>query len=289
MTDEPKKKKNSEEKVEWSFDFGKLGESINEMMGSLADDQETQHASLTAPLDGATRATINIHFAMGENTITALEGGDTLMQADIDYVGEIVFTTEGDEEKTVILKQKQQRDPGSSIKQGFRMMADRKKLFWNIGLAKDIPLTLKVDGGVGPVEMDLSGLTLESLEVDSGVGTLNLILPVQESRYEVDVDSGVGAVRLTIPDNTDAVIDVNGGVGSVDVFVAPDQPVRLKGSTGLGGINVPQHFSRRKGKQEFMDNSGTWETDGYEVAARSVKIKYDGGVGSLRVRPLETV
>ena len=280
------KRKNDEKTVEWSFDFSTLGSRVREFLNSLAGDEEVQHSSFSAAIEQASSAEVKIDFSLGVGTISALEG-DELLHAEVDHVGEMRFTVEGDARKRVRLGQDKVRGVSSSMRQGLRAIADREDLKWEIGLTPRIPLKLSVDGGVGPTKMDLSTLKLEDLDMDCGVGTLDVALA--PGKYKVEIDGGVGQTQVTVPSGAALEMKIDGGVGAVIVTVPSTMAVRLIAKSGLGSITVPAGMTRTKGKQEFIENSGTWETPGYELASERTFIRFDGGVGQFTLRTLETV
>jgi hypothetical protein len=61
--------------------------------------------------------------------------------------------------------------------------------------------------------------------------------------------------------------------------------VRLTADVGTGGIEVSaDNLERVSGEDDnFVGDSGTWETDGFAEADRQIIIDYDGGTGGLTV------
>jgi len=90
-----------------------------------------------------------------------------------------------------------------------------------------------------------------------------------------------GLPDLIVGDSTGLVwLLVNTGTLGSPAFSAA---VRIKGDSGLGGIHVPSHFMRVKKGDDFISQSGVWETEGFAVAARQIIIHYSGGIGGLKV------
>jgi hypothetical protein len=282
-TETKEKRKRDSQNVEWQFDFANLGESFKNLVGSLAGDEETQHATFKHPIDGASSAAVEIGFSIGKGSIRPLLTSSNLIEADITYVGEVEFEVEGEQHKRVKLAQKNPKNVLGPIRQGFRALADRKDLEWNIGLASGIPLDLSIDGGVGPIEADLTGLTVKDLDIDSGVGTMHVTLPVQDAALHTEIDSGVGQLTIIVPEGAHGTLDIEGGVGEVKILVSPNAAVYLEAESGLGSVQTPDNMKRISGKSEFLDNSGEWRTEGYELAQRRLRVKFDGGVGSFRI------
>lgn len=292
MTDENKeKKKKRSDSVEWAFDFSDFGESLNRFFGSLSGDEEVQTTSVKALLQDATNAEIELEFAVGVANINALAtDSDSVIEGDLRHIGEIEFDVEGEEIKRVSLQPKKSfNNVGSSIRQGFRALADRDDLRWDIALTPRVPLMLDVEGGVGPVTLDLTGLTITHLEVDSGVGQMTITLPAQDAMLAAEVDSGVGQTTLTVPDDFDGRVDIDAGVGLVEVYVPAGLAVQLTYESGIGGMNLPENMKRVSGKSEFMENNGVWQTEGFDLAQRRLVLNVEAGVGQFRIRHVAVV
>jgi hypothetical protein len=289
-TDTGAKPKRDEREVEWAFDFANLGESIRNLLSSLAGDEDVQFSEFEVARAAAEVAEIDIDFSVGEAFIAALPAeSDLLMSAELRHIGEIELVDEGETQRYITLKQRVKASKaGRSIQQGLRALADRQNLRWDVMLSPAVPLVLDVDGGVGPSELDLSGLQLRSLNADTGVGELTLTLPVQSDMFEATLDGGVGRTRIYIPDGTAAMLDIDGGVGAVEITVPPGAAVQLKAKGGLGSVSVPASM-QAKGKPKDFGMSGTWQTDGYDLAEQHIVIRYDGGVGQLTIREAELI
>jgi hypothetical protein len=290
MSEPEKKKKNEGSQVEWSFDFAKLGESFNSLMNSLAGEEELRESNFVVPKAGVESARVKVHFSVGKAFLQATEAGsENLFEADLKHVGDIEFNDEGDATKTITLKQQEKPEfSAGPFQRGFRALANRDDLVWTISLAPDIPLSVEVDGGVGPTQMDLTGLTVRKVDADTGVGTLTLVLPKQAAPIDVDVDGGVGQTKIFVPDNASVDLDVDAGVGATEITIPPNAAVQIKASGGLGSVTVPKSVQRMD-KPEFMEMGGVWQSPGFDLAERKIIIRYDGGVGQLTVREAEMI
>jgi TetR/AcrR family transcriptional regulator, tetracycline repressor protein len=83
----------------------------------------------------------------------------------------------------------------------------------------------KVHGGTWNTVLDLSGLRISGIELDSGVGNLTCTLPAPVGVVPIRVNSGIVGVTLHRPRNTAVHAAVS--QGSVKVRL-DDQPLRLK-------------------------------------------------------------
>jgi hypothetical protein len=299
---------NKRYEIEWSFDFDKVNERIKSSVEGLVGEVEVKHDHYTAPADDATAAHVELHLAVGQTTIHTLADSANILEADVSYVGEMEFNVSGDTVKHVKLAQKAGfENIGESIKRsiGFVVKGSGKELKWDVGLTKDLPLELKLAGGVGPATVDLSDTHLRGLNIDSGVGEMTLTLPATSDLYHVDLDGGVGRTHLIIAKDAMVNINIGGGVGGIQVTIHPDAHINLKitggvGETkievpadaavslvaggGLGNVVVPTHFTRLSTEEGFISHGGTWETANYASAENKVTIEFSGGVGQLIVR-----
>lgn len=277
--------------VEWSFDFGKLGESIKDMASSLAAEEEINESSFNASKEGAESARVKVEFAAGKNSLSALASGNAnLVEANLKHIGEVEFSEEGDTTKTVHIKQKSKiKNIATPLKQGLRLVANSDAIEWQIQLSPDVPLSLEVKGGVGPTKVDMTGLTVRNLKFDAGVGQFIMTLPQQDGEIDLDINTGVGETKLYLPENINANLDIDAGVGSVDVTIPPNAAVQIRANNGLGSVQVPKSLRRISKKGDFIETGGVWQSEGFDLAERRIVIRYDGGIGSFRVREAQLV
>ncbi len=270
-------------KTEWSFSFDKIGDRFNKMVDTFTEGEEIKQSSYQVGLEGASTGNIKLDLSLGQSSIKPLVDSDNLFEADLAYVGEIEFTTSGDVDKTVRLRQKPGVDQVvGSVRRALKSVTNRGELRWDVRLSPKVPLKLDIDGGVGPAHIDLTGLQLTRLNLDSGVGEIQLSLP--DGSYQASIEGGVGATILNIAENAAARIDIEGGVGAVKINVPYKAAVRVTVDGNLGGVKMPDHFSRVKDNDDFIGRGGVWETPGFNVAEKQIVIDYEGGVGSLQVK-----
>ena len=185
----------------------------------------------------------------------------------------------GDPVKTVRL-----RHVGHHVHVHHPFGGKRQKLYTNVRLNTGVPMTVAVDGGVGPARMDLSNVRLTGLDLDGGVGETMVKLPAMPNSYRVQVDGGVGRTMLFIPDGAALTVDVDGGLGKTEIVVPAGAAVRVEVEGTLGGVSVPSHLRNLRGQKSFAVHSGTWQTSGFEAAERQIIIRVDGGVGKGEIR-----
>lgn len=93
---------------------------------------------------------------------------------------------------------------------------------WQIGLNPSLPLSLEVDSGVGEVNLDLTAFTLRKLNVNCGVGSSVIQLP-QNGSFDALIDTGVGELTLRVPESLNVYVTVSAGLGSISASGAFEQ------------------------------------------------------------------
>jgi hypothetical protein len=273
----------SKSKVEWSFSFGELGDSIGQSLRQLGVQEEVKTAHFSEPVGGASSATVRLDFAAGKMIVHPLTDSDNLIEADVRYFGEMEFNVSGEGDKSVRLGQKTLPSVLAPIKDLLGTIRNHDDLRWDIGLSQNILLDLNIHAGVGVAKLDLSDLQLKRLKIDNGVGETQLTLPVMPTVYNVEINSGVGETTINVPDGAVVHMKVNGGVGSVKIRLPESAAARVDVQGGIGSSKLPSRFTRVKGGSDFMGNSGIWETAGFALSSQQVTISYHGGVGELKI------
>jgi len=268
-------------KVEWSFDFESMGDRFSQFFSDvMGEEVEVKSAELSAPLAGASSAQINIDFSVGIASLTALPiDSEKLFEARINYIDEYEFEVSGGAERVISLRQKGPFPRGVG-----QLMGVKKDLLWDIALAPNIPYRLRMKGGIGETDIDLSNLLVDAIKLDSGVGKIALILPAQDGDFAASIDGGVGKTDVVIPAGSGGALDINGGAGEVTVSVAADAALRLMADAGIGKVDLPDSFNRIKGGERFVGISGVWESPGFAEADKRIIVDFDGGVGSFKLK-----
>ena len=263
------------------------------------EDLDVKTDRFSEPIGEATSARVSLDLSSGPTEITALSDSDDLIDAELNYTGEIEFEARGDRDKTISLSE---RD--ADVFFFFDWFAGDDELRWDIGLSPQVPLDLAVDASSGSLELDLRALQLTGLNLDVGSGSVDGSLPAVERRYDARVDGGSGACRLDIADGADVGLEIDVGSGSIDVETGADADLTMRADGGSGKltidvpedaavrldvreggsgrVRVPSRFERtRRGD----DDEGTWETPGYDSADHKIEIIIeDLGSGAVEVR-----
>lgn len=250
----------------------------------LAGAANVQTVQYSEPLDDATSAKFDLDFSVGNVDMRALSDSNTLINADLRYIGEVDFessSTNG-EKLVTLTSRNDSRNFFDFLSFSFIDSSDQNSLRWQIRLSPSIPLALNLKGGVGTNTLDLGGVQLSSLRYDGGVGESTISLP--SGSYDLDLNAGVGGLSVKFADDTAVDASIVGGVGRVTLDLPDNAPVRLEVEETLGDIDMPGNFVEVSSNQD-VDESGIWESVSYADAGDSARIRivFDGGVGGLSV------
>jgi len=97
---------------------------------------------------------------------------------------------------------------------------DWRSLDWrrhsaDIALNAAVPWGLVVRGGASEIKADLSGLRLESFEIDGGAHNVELTLPEPSGTISIRIEGGANNLKVRRPGNTAARVLVEGGASKL--------------------------------------------------------------------------
>lgn len=239
----------------------------------------------SAAVGNATSARVKLALPIGESTISSLDDPNTLIDADVAFLGEMDFVAQGETEKFVSLSQ-----TGDSwvnwINPANWIWSERDNYRSTIRLNSAVSTDLDIQGGVGKSTIDLSKLHLTGLEVAGGLGEVNLTLPPNGNAYDARIRGGVGRLDVTIPSGAAVNAHVKSGVGETDITLPVDAAVHIEASSGVGDLNIASRLQKVSGDDSNfgLGKKGVWETPNFNSASRQISIRFEGGVGGLTVR-----
>jgi hypothetical protein len=126
---------------------------------------------------------------------------------------------------------------------------------WRLGLATDLPMRLRLEGGAAKSTLDLAEVLVTELVVKTGASDTRVVLPRRVERATVRVEAGAAQVTIEVPEGVAAAI---------------------RSSVGLGTTSVAEHRFPRTG-------DGRWRSPDFETAPYRVEIEVSGGLGSMRI------
>lgn len=201
---------------------------------------------ISQPLQGTERAEVEISQGVGLLRIQAMEDPSGLIQGSVGLQGDEEIYQDmwaSGDLAHYALKTK-------AVSVHTNSPADRT---WDLRLNPDVPTRLKVNGGVGKTELDLSGMQITGLELHAGVSQTDITLP------------GTGQFRGTI----------DGGVGKVTLFVPRGMAVKVDSQGVLGSVEAKGPFEKR---------GTSYVTPGYEGAGNRAEIAIKGGIGKVAIQ-----
>lgn len=168
-----------------------------------------------------------------------------------------------------------------------------------LALSNRVPLDLTLDLGAVDADLDLGGLRLNRLKVESGASDARIrfdtsnVVPMET----LDLDVGVASLRATNLANANArEIRVNARVGSVDLDLGGEwtQDVELRVEVALGGVTVrvPSDVGVKVDMQKFLtsfDHAGlvrrgnAWYSTNWDTAAHKLSVNAETAVGRFTI------
>lgn len=85
----------------------------------------------------------------------------------------------------------------------------------DIVLNAAVPWQVEVRGGASDIKADLSGLRLESFEIDGGASNVELTLPEPSGIVSIRIEGGANNLKVHRPGGVAARVRVEGGVSEL--------------------------------------------------------------------------
>lgn len=190
---------------------------------------------------------VRVDIDMGIGDLEVQGGTDELLDAEFtyniaDWKPEVDYRANGAQGRLTISQ------PGGNFE---GVPDDNIRYEWDLLLNEDVPMDMEVSLGVGGGYLDLSGLNLTDLDVETGVGETTVDLTGNwEESFNVRIRGGIGRVAVRLPD----------GVG-----------VRVEPETGLGSIDV----------RGLIRDGDTYTNAAYGESEVSLDISVEGGIGEI--------
>ena len=203
-----------------------------------------QHENRTVALDKAEMARLELKMGAGELQVDG--GASDLLDADLSYNvpswKPILI-----DDSTGVRREIRLEQPSGSHAGGNTVYK------WNLRLNNDVPLDLVAHLGAGQARMTLGAVNLRSVEVNMGVGEMNLDLTGNPRRdYTVDLKGGVGQATVIVPASAGVIATARGGIGDISV----------------------------KGLEKRGD---TWINPAHEQAPATIHVNVKGGIGQINI------
>jgi hypothetical protein len=203
-----------------------------------------QYESRAIDRDGSERVRVNLDMGAGDLKVSS--GTQKLLQAYFNYnvpdlKPDIHYSTAGG------MGDLQVKEPSTHAHIG-DMTYD-----WDLRLNDQVPLDLHVNFGAGQAHLDLGSLDLRSVQLDMGVGQMDMDLRGHPKH--------------------DYNVKVSGGVGQATVRLPADVGIEARASGGIGDISV----------RGLRKQGGNWVNDAYNEPGVKIHVDVEGGIGSIRL------
>ena len=205
----------------------------------------------TIPLEGATKARIQINHGAGRLRVSGGAGAGELATGT--FGGGLDYRTsqEGD---TLAVKMSI-RAHSHVFVFPWTWWGPGRMLDWSISLNESIPLSLDLQTGANEARVDLSSLQVTDLQLQTGASSTQVTLPANAGHTKAVIRSGAASVSIRVPSGVAA---------------------RIKAQGGLADIRVD--------RSRFPRVGGVYESKDYASAQNRVDIDIETGVGSVDVR-----
>ncbi len=251
----------------------------------------------TQPLGNEKSLDSTIRFDIGSLEITGEEKTSSLYSLDLDYdkasfTPNLEYSAGGGGEGRFTF------DLHSMHKSGVRR--ERKNNKMRLAFNDSIPLSLKVNAGVGDARLSLSGIKLSRFEFESGVGGAKI------SAYEpnavpceyIRLKNGVGGFEATGLGNLNfREFEFEGGVGGANLDFSGEwkQNADIRIQVGVGGVDLrlpreigvrveaEKHFLSGLHLEEFDQRDSYYYSKNYNSAQIRVSVRIDTGIGGLKI------
>jgi hypothetical protein len=159
---------------------------------------------------GASAAEVRLRMGAGQLNVSG--GAEALMEADFRYNAEewrpeVEYEVEGETGLLTV------RQPAR-----LNLSTDLTTLRyeWDVRLTDSMPISLDVDLGAGPSDINLSQVRLVEFVLGMGAGDAQIdVSGDYQNDVRVDVRGGVGKLTLRVPSGIGVVVQVRSGLGSV--------------------------------------------------------------------------
>ena len=186
----------------------------------------------------------------------------------------------------------------STHRAGIRSERHRNRL--RLGLTNSVPIRINVNTGIGDARLNLSGLKVSRLDLESGVGGSKISSydpnPVVCDR--IRIRNGVGSMDAVGLGNLNfRELEFEGGVGgaNLDFTGRWEQDAEVRVQVGVGGVNLrmprdvgvrveaERHFLSGLHLDGFSKRDGYHYSDNYDKAKIHISVRVTTGVGGFKI------
>ena len=256
-----------------------------------AHGQSRRTVTMSRQVEDEQTLEVNVEYAAGRFSVGPAEAG-VLYRMQIEY-DEDVF------EPLAEYRGSSLRIGVESLGRRIRLRGDRAAGTMELALSRDVAMDLNMDFGAVRAEIDLGGIRLTRLEINTGASQtlIDISEPNPETMSKASMD--VGAAEFTVRNlgnlNT-SVIEIDAGIGDIELGFTGDwrQNARVSVDMGLGSLvlRFPRGLGVRLVKDTFLtslDSEGLvkrgdqYYSLDYDEAEYQITVDVDAAFGSIRV------
>ena len=182
--------------------------------------EKEQEDSFSVKKDDAKKLDVEINLGVGEMTVT--KGAKGWLEGNAQY---------NIKKLAPDVRYKQRGQTGHldiEHKGSTKVKMGKIKNIWDIELNEEIPMDLSVETGASKATLNLQGLQLDNLEIETGVGDLYVDLGGDwKKSFESNIETGVGQTTVILPSKVGVKITTEKGIGSINLegFIAQGKGV----------------------------------------------------------------
>lgn len=164
----------------------------------------SQHEYASFDVNGAQELRVKLKMGAGELRVGS--GTDRLARADFEF-----NVPEWKPEVSYAAGNLRISQPEGSHK-----TIGNTKYDWDVRLNRDLPIEMDVNFGAGEARLDLGSLNLRRVDVEMGVGQIDMDLRGQPKHdYTVRIRGGVGEATVRLPSDVGVYAEARGGIGEI--------------------------------------------------------------------------
>ena len=256
-----------------------------------AQAQNRRTVTMSRQVEDEQELEVNVQYGAGRFSVGPAESG-VLYHMQIEY-DEDVF------EPIAEYRGSSLRIGTRSLGRRIRLGRDRMAGTMELALSRDVAMDLNMDFGAVRADIDLGGIRLTRLEINTGASQtlIDISEPNSETMSRASMD--VGAAEFTVLNlgNLNAeVIEIDAGIGAIDLDFSGDwrQDTRVSVDMGLGSLvlRFPRGLGVRLVEDTFLtslDSEGlvkrgdAYYSLDYDDAEYQITVDVDAAFGSIRV------
>ncbi len=264
---------------------------VGPMMVETVDAQSWRTMTSARQVSGDDPLDVNVRYGAGMLEISPAEA-PLLYKVEVRYDGEkFEPIVEFDEEDTHLRVGVETRGRVTS--------GDHDGSAATLQLARDIPLDLDLEFGAGRAELDLSGISLQRLEVSTGASETRIRFdaPNPIAAEAISIEAGAAQLTVTGLGNAGAErISFKGGLGEtvLDFSGAWSRNVEASVEMGIGSLTfrIPRELGVRVARRSFLtsfDAPGMERRDdgyysvGWNEASHRLDVQVSAALGSISI------